>query len=87
MSLDFSFNNYYKEKIEPEFYTKQDHASCHLVHFIDIQQNVILVFCIWAKIWEFGHTIHFDIILEHGRRVGSAEPTRTVLTMGSLGRF
>ena len=32
------------------------------MHFIDIQQNVILVFCIWAKIWEFGHTIHFDII-------------------------
>ena len=25
--------------------------------------------------------------IEHGRRVGSAEPTRTVLTMGSLGRF
>ena len=32
------------------------------MHFIDIQQNVILVFCIWANIWEFGHTIHFDII-------------------------
>ena len=49
------------------------------MHFIDIQQNVIFVFCIWAKIWEFGHNSKFIFIFPSlGAYIFSLEYNRTI---------